>query len=55
MSDDQRSSTAEREAAKLGFKRFIIPEGNRDDVDVKKYDVFCVKTIKEAIEKAFKT
>jgi len=44
-----------QEAAKLGFKRFIIPEGNRDDIDVKKYDILCVKTVKEAIEKAFKT
>lgn len=43
-----------QEAAKLGFKRFIIPEGNRDDIDVKKYDILCVKTVKEAIEKAFK-
>ena len=43
-----------QEADKLGFKRFIIPEGNRDDIDVKKYDILCVKTVKEAIEKAFK-
>lgn len=42
-----------QEAAKLGFTRFIIPVGNADDRDKKKYDIVAVKTLREAVEAAF--
>ena len=42
-----------QEAAKLGFTRFIIPVGNADDRDKKKYDIVAVKTLWEAVEAAF--
>jgi len=42
-----------QEAAKLGFTRFIIPVGNADDRDKRKYDIVAVKTLREAVEAAF--
>jgi DNA repair protein RadA/Sms len=41
------------EAAKLGFKRIIIPKGNMKNLNTKKYkaEVTGVEKIREAVEK----
>ncbi len=42
-----------REAAKLGFTRCILPAGNLKQVKVKGVEMVGVKTVEEALEKAF--
>ena len=43
-----------QEAAKLGFTRFILPRGNKDDMGRHTYDVVYVKNLGEALRAAFK-
>lgn len=42
-----------KEAAKLGFRRFIIPERNASQMDVNSADIVGVPTVRKAIEALF--
>ena len=46
-----------KEAAKMGFRTFIMPKGNLEDVDPAAFPADCrfvgVATLREAIEKLF--
>ena len=49
----QRGVDRVKEAEKLGFKRAIIPYGNKTGIKSEKLKVVTVKTLQEAIDRAF--
>lgn len=42
-----------KEAAKLGFKRFVVPAGNLKHIQIKGMEIVGVKSVEEALENLF--